>query len=301
MIDQVLAPANLSLAWEKVLDNKGAPGIDQVTVTRWNRHWEENLYRLAEQVRGNTYHPNPPKRIQILKENGRFRELSLLTITDRVLQRAVLNIIEPVFDRMFLDCSHGYRPKRSVSTAIQQVLNYRDHGLKWVVDADIRECYYSLDHALLIDYIKRNLKDWHVLNLIESWLLAGRKQRSVAVGVPMGAVISPLCCNIYLHHLDSLLSCAGVRVVRYADDFVCMSESEDAVKSILELVKNLLASIKLEASPEKTRIASFTTGFRFLGVDFLNNTYAYVYKDQTIQVTNRNLRLLYEYPPEHYR
>jgi group II intron reverse transcriptase/maturase len=298
--EQILAGENMNLAWEQVQANRGAPGIDQVTLARWGRNWEENIERLRQQVRTNTYQPNRPKRFYIAKKGGGMRELARLTVSDKVMQRAVLNVIDPLFDRRFLGCSHGYRTNRSTATAIQQLLSYRDQGLVYVFDADIAGCFDNLDHQLLTALIRRVISDWFVLNLTDLWLKAGRKHRHQAVGVPMGAVLSPLWCNIYLHQLDAGLTCQGWKMVRYADDFVVMAPTLEGARLAWQVTEAALNRLKLKLSPQKTRLGSFEQGFTFLGVTFQGDTYSYDCQHKHIQVEGRRLRWLYRNPPDFY-
>ncbi|MCC6957561.1 MAG: hypothetical protein IT316_12265 [Anaerolineales bacterium] len=300
LIDAILAQENMNQAWEQVLRNKGAPGIDGVTLARWGRNWEANIARIRQQVRSNTYFPNRPKRFTVYKKGGGSRELSRLTVSDKVLQRAVLNVLDPIYDRRFLNCSHGYRQNRSTATAIQQVLDFRDRGLVYVFDADITDCFNSLDHQILIALIKRVVHDWFVLNLTGLWLKSGRKHRHKPVGVPMGAVLSPLWCNIYLHQLDARLSCDGWQLVRYADDFVILTEDEASARAAWKKTESILQSLNLGLSARKTRLASFDEGFTFLGVTFQGNRYSYECQKKRISVEGKRLRMLYKHPPDFY-
>jgi len=333
MIEQVLARENMEQAWAAVEANKGGPGIDGVTLARWARNLESNLARLSEQVRTNTYRPNRPKRFWVAKKGGGWRELSRLTVADKVLQRAVLNVLEGPFEARFLNCSHGYRPNRSTATAIQQVLSYRDRGLTWVLDADIAACFDSLNHELLMGLLRRVVDDdddgWHILNLTAAWLRAGAarksqlpkaqkpkgqtptveaggekiptlKSPSAKVGVPMGAVLSPLWCNVYLHQLDARLTTAGWRLVRYADDFVVLTASEAEAHEARAATEEALRALRLELSPRKTQVVSFDEGFDFLGVTFYRDTYSYEWEKKRIEVKGRNIRWLYRHAPEFY-
>lgn len=297
----ILAPENMRLAWEQVLAKKGAPGVDQITLQRWARNWEVNIERLRTQASSNTYQPNRPRRIQVRKKDGGFREISMLTVSDKVLQRAVLNIIEPDFDSRFLSCSHGYRPRRSVATAIDQVLTYRDQGLRWVLDADIQACFDSIDHGLLMTLIKRVIEDWFTLNLIEKWLFASRKKVNRPVGIPLGAVLSPLWCNIMLHQVDARLTSQKFKLVRYADDFLVFGETQQAAQAAMQATVDTLERLKLTLSSHKTRVTSFKAGFRFLGVSFYKNQFSYHWEHKKIQVEGRDTRLLYQHVPQAYQ
>lgn len=298
--DRILSRPNLTAAWEDVQSKKGAPGPDDITVPRWRRNWEANIERLIEQVSTNTYYPNRPKRITVLKKNGNFRELSLLTVTDKVLQRAFLNVVEPEFEQRFLNCSHGYRKNRSTATAIQQLLTNRDKGLVWLLDADILGCFDHIDHEILINLFSRVIKEHFVIELLKKWLLAGRRHRHQAVGIPQGAVISPLLCNIYLHQLDARLTSARWNYIRYADDFVVMTTSIDKALQAKTLVSQSLTALRLVLHPEKTNIVSFEHGFTYLGVEFLKSSYRYLWQNKRIQVKGKDLKILYRYMPEFY-
>lgn len=318
----VLERRALEQAWQQVRANRGAPGVDEVSVDRWERHWQENLDRLSRQVRANTYHPNRPRRFRVLKPEGGWRELCILTVTDRVLQRAVLNALEPAFEAVFLDGSYGYRPGRSVVQAVERVLHERDRGYGWLLDADIRSCFESLEHAVVLEHVRQVVRHPLLLRLIALWLgAAARPSPDRAelvrirngvyarlppgprprVGVPLGAVISPLLCNVVLHQLDLALERAGWHWVRYADDFVVLTRTRAEAEQAWDEVEAALRGLRLQLNPEKTRIASFDQGFKFLGVTFKGDTYSYVYAGQRYEVRGRNVSFLWNHHiPEPY-
>ena len=317
MLDRVLDRDNLRLAWLDVQANKGAPGVDEVSLKRWGRNWEANLERLRAQVRTNTYRPNRPRRFKVLKRDGSFRELSILTVTDRVLQRAVLNILEPVFEQRFLNCSFGYRPHRSVANAVTAVIRQRERGLRWVLDADVQDCFESLSHDVIMEQIRQAVPDLALQNLIAGWLKAGVKRwkRGAAarselrgpkseiknpVGVPLGAVISPLLCNVVLHQVDVDLTCAGWSLARFADDFVVLTATEAEAVQAQAAAKAALARVQLQLNPRKTRITSFEAGFVFLGVEFRGDQYSYVRRNKRITVQGPTTRIQHRQPPEFY-
>lgn len=316
----VLERRALELAWQQVRANRGAPGVDEVTLARWERNWQENLDRLSHQVRTNTYRPNRPRRFRVLKPDGGWRELSILTVTDRVLQRAVLNALAPAFEREFLEGSYGYRPGRGVMHAVERVLRERDRGFGWVLDADIRDCFDSLEHGVILEGLRRRVRHPLLLRLIELWLEAGAKRtpppllevrpgiwrRSALAGpaprrgVPLGAVLSPLLCNIVLHQLDLTLERAGWQWARYADDFVVLTRTRAEAEQAWEDVEAALRGVSLELNPEKTRIASFAEGFTFLGVTFRGDAYSFVYEGKRFEVRGRNLSILWNFAPDPY-
>ena len=301
LIDRILNPENLRLAWEEVAENKGARGIDDVSIKRWRRNWEERLMNLAHAVRANTYMPHPLRRFSIPKKDGSLRHLSILTVTDRVLQRAVLRVIDDRFDRLFLKCSYGYRPGRGVRDAVPVILDYRNQGCQWVLDADIDECFDSLDHTLLLEFLTEEIGDPIVTSLMRAWLRVGARNREQAVGVPLGAVLSPLFCNIYLHRLDAHLTDEGFSLVRYADDFCVFCTSQVEARCALRETEAILANLKLRLEPRKTNITHFEEGFDFLGVHFYRDTYSFTSQEKRIEVQgNFDPYLFYDYVPDGY-
>lgn len=297
MIRRILAQDNLEDAWNDVSTRMGAPGSDGVSVKRWGRNWEERLVTLRKSVMANTYVPAPLERYTIPKKSGGYRRLTNLTVTDKVLQRAVLNVLDDVFDPLFLPCSYGYRKGRSVADAVETICARRDAGFTWVLDADIDECFDSLDHELLMTFVCEQVEDPIVLRLIESWLQAGRCDPDVARGIPLGAVISPLLCNVYLHHLDQALLRAGWFVVRYADDFVVLCRTEADAHAALEDTAAALKSLKLRLEPNKTAVTTFDAGFDYLGVHFERDEYSYLWEGKRITVEGDFPDFLFAYGP----
>jgi RNA-directed DNA polymerase len=303
---------NLSEAWRLVKANKGAPGVDEVTVARWERHWETNLHRLSAQVRSNRYCPNRPRRFKVFKRSGGYREFSILTVTDRVLQRAALNVIGPLFESVFLNGSYGYRPNRNVAQAIEQVLQLRDKGYGWVFDADIEACFESLDH----DVIRGELAKVVVggaSGLIDRWMKSGTppptpgqphsstgSERRSRRGVPLGAVISPLLCNVALHPLDLALEATVWPWVRYADDFVVLTRTQAEALEAWEYVEATFVPLRLKLKPSKTWVTSFENGFKFLGVSFKGDRAEYLHTGERVIMTGRNFTILKEKPPNAY-
>jgi len=222
-------------------------------------------------------------------------------VTDRVLQRAVLRVLDDRFDRQFLDCSYGYRPGRGVRDALPVILHYRDAGLQWVLDADIDECFDSLDHGLLVDFLRQEVDDPIVLRLIEQWLRAGRRDPDRAVGLPMGAVISPLLCNLYLHRLDLGLTARDYALVRYADDFCVFCAGRAEAEAAWRDTEAILADLQLRLEPRKTAIAHFDQGFDFLGLHFYRDTYSFLCQEKRVTVVGDfDDRLFYDHVPDGY-
>ncbi len=300
LIDRILQPDNMRQAWEEVSKRDGTPGVDRVSVRRWRRNWEERLVNLAAAVRANTYRPSPLRHRWIPKKDGGRRRISVLTLTDKVLQRAVLQVLDDVFERRFLSCSYAYRPKRSLYNAVGAIIRYRDRGFGWVLDADIDGFFDNIDHQLLMTFIREDVTDPIVLRLIEGWLkvYVGNKERPK--GIPLGGVISPLLSNVYLHRMDCALVQARWPLVRYADDFVTPTRSEARAYQAEEVVAEILAPLRLSLNEAKTRVVSFEEGFDFLGVRFYRDTYSYLWEDKQIKVKGDFSWLFYRYGPEGY-
>ena len=301
LIDRVLSMDNLTDAWLRVADNRGAPGVDRVSTRRFARNWEENVRRVRDQVRSNRYKPARLRRIAIPKPRGEGqRLLSIPTVADRVLQRAVLNVIDDLFERYFLDCSFGYRRGRGLRQAVVALVDYRDRGLLWVLDADIDECFDSLDHALLQGFLSETIRDRRVMGLMQTWLRGGRRYRNPDRGIALGSAVSPLCCNVYLHRLDWELARHRWAVVRYADDFVVCCASQDQARQAKRLVEQVLAGLKLRLEPAKTRLTSFDRGFDFLGVRYYRDTYSFLWEGRKVEVEGPVPAWLWGYMPDRY-
>jgi len=302
LLQQMLEITNLRSAWDAVAQNHGMPGVDHLSIPAWRRDWETRLVQLSREVRSNRYHPGRLRKVQIpKKEPGQWRTLHVPTVSDRVLQRATLQVLMPFYETLFLDCSYGYRPNRGIRQALQRILHYRDAGCAWVLDADIDECFDSLDHELLFDFLRADLADDSLLGLIAAWLQPMLKIHcGAARGVPMGAPISPLLANVYLHRLDAGLVAHGRHVVRYADDFIVLTGRQNRLDDIHQETGELLNRLKLIFEPNKTSLTSFEQGFTFIGVRFLGDQYTYACKDRQVTITgSEESWLLEEYMPEY--
>jgi len=299
--DQVLHWNNLTDAWLGVAENRGAPGADEMSIQRFARNWEAHLRRLRDAVRANQYRPGRLRQFTVPKPSGEGERLiAIPTVADRVLQRAVLNVIDDVFDRQFLDCSYGYRAGRSLHQAVAALLAHRDRGLTSVLDADIDECFASLDHELLLGFLAETIDDPVVLGLLRAWLRVGRRATHPDRGIALGMPVSPLCCNVYLHRLDRELARNHWTHVRYADDFVCCCATSSQAEHARQVVAEILADLRLQLEPTKTRIASFEEGFDFLGVRFYRDTYEFQWEGKTVEVSGPTPDWLWGYVPDGY-
>lgn len=222
LIDKVWKRENLQTAWKQVRANRGAGGIDGVTIKDFGKQSEANLEQLAVKLKGKTYKPAPVLRVEIEKDGGGMRPLGIPTIRDRIVQQSLRNVIEPIFEEKFMDCSFGFRPNRSAHMAIDRIKLLLEAGNVWVVDADLKSYFDSIPHGKLIDQVAEEISDGAILKLIRSFLEAGVMDggtyRLTEEGTPQGGVVSPLLANIYLHPFDEEMTKRGHWLVRYADD-----------------------------------------------------------------------------------
>lgn len=270
------------------LKKDAAPGVDKVDWQTYETNLEENLQNLSASLRTGSYHARPIRRKYIPKGNGKQRPLGILCLEDKIVQRAVANILNAIYEQDFLDCSYGYRPKRSskgASTDLARKLQFGPYG--WVVEADIRGFFDAMDHDWLIRMLEQRIADRKILRLIRKWLKAGILEPDLTMlhpetGTPQGGIVSPILANIYLHYALDLWfehivkpKCRGrVIIVRYVDDFVCAFQYHDDAAQFQQALEGRLGKFQLSLAPEKTR--SFRFNRFFVGgekFDFLGFTY----------------------------
>ena len=276
LIDKVYRPTTLYAAWVKVKSNKGRAGSDHQSIEQFERNLTENLGRLHRELKQGSYRPRPIRRVYIDKPGSKDkRPLGVPCVRDRVVQAALRLVIEPIFEREFVQGSYGFRPGRGCKDALREVQRLLVEGYVHVVDADLKAYFESIGHQKLLDEVGQYIADGRVLALIEAFLkqdiLEGLALWSPEKGTPQGAVISPLLSNLYLHSVDVAMAGAGFHMVRYADDFVILCRSHEEAEAALILVQRLTAEKDLSLHPEKTRLVNAMLpggGFDFLGYYF---------------------------------
>jgi RNA-directed DNA polymerase len=272
--DKVYQPINLLLASWRVLGNEGAAGVDGQTVEQFAERNSEELRRLAEDLRADTYRPQAVKRVWIPKPGStEKRPLGIPTVRDRVVQTALLHVLEPIFDVTFSEHSYGFRHGRGCHHALERVEALLNQGHVYVVDADLKSYFDTIPKDKLMDRVYEKVSDSRVLRLLRKFLDQGvmedLKEWTPEAGTPQGAVISPLLANLYLNPLDHLLADAGFAMVRYADDFVILCRTREDADRALALVQRWVAENGLTLHPTKTKIVDARTeGFDFLGYTF---------------------------------
>jgi RNA-directed DNA polymerase len=278
LIDKVHPVRTLNAAFYQVADNKGAAGVDHVTVDGFKLRLDENLKKLSEDLRNGEYHPQQIRRHYIPKPGTKEkRPLGIPTVRDRVVQTALKMVLEPIFEHDFAEHSYGFRPGRGCKDALRRVDQLLKEGYTYIVDADLKSYFDTIPHDRLMALVGQKVSDGRVLSLIEMFLKQGilddLQEWTPEEGSPQGAVISPLLSNIYLNPLDHLMAQRGFEMVRYADDFVIMCRSPEDAARALALVQEWTAEAGLTLHPTKTKIIDAKTGvFDFLGYRFLRST-----------------------------
>jgi group II intron reverse transcriptase/maturase len=302
LIDKVYKLLNLYIAWEKVKANKGAGGVDRVSIGDFEQNLDSNLREIHRLLYEDKYTPLAVRRVWLPKPNGDKRPLGIPAIRDRVVQQALLNRLSRIFEPKFLDCSFGYRPNRSAHQAIEKIEDCLRDGCEWVVEADIEKFFDSVDRKLLLELVKEEMVDGRVLALIRLFLDTGVMEemriKHLLSGTPQGGVISPLLANIYLHPFDEIMTQEGFRIIRYADDAVVLCRTKTEAEAALSKMREVLeGKLKLRLNAQKTKIIHKTQGFEFLGYYFGRGYSDYkiprsraieVFKDKVRRITRRH-------------
>lgn len=287
-------------AYKRVYRNKGASGVDGVTVGELKEYLKEHKDELRSQIRKRKYQPLPALRVEIPKENGKMRQLGIPTVVDRVVQQAISQKLSPIFEEQFSEYSYGFRPRRSCEMAVIQALEYMNDGFEWLVDIDLERFFDTVHHDKLMRIISNTIKDGDVISIIRKYLVSGvmvkGKYENTPIGTPQGGNLSPLLSNIMLNELDKELETRGLRFVRYADDSLIFVRSEKAANRVLSSITNFIEKkLGLKVNVEKSRIAR-PNKTKFLGFgfyyDFKKEKYQLRPHEKSLQKFQRRLRQL---------
>lgn len=274
LLEKILDDKNLYNAYKQVYKNKGASGVDGVTVEELGVYLFQHREEIKEQIRNLKYKPSPVRRVEIPKENGKKRKLGIPTVVDRVIQQAIVQVITPLFEPQFSETSYGFRPGKSCEMAIIKALEYFNDGYDWIVDIDLQAFFDNVNQDKLIGIIRRTIKDGRVVSLIRKYLVSGVMINGVVqptkVGTPQGGNLSPLLSNIMLNELDKELEKRGLRFVRYADDCLIMVRSEKAANHVMQSVARYIENkLGLIVNAEKSKVAR-PRNIKYLGFGFYN-------------------------------
>ena len=274
LMDKVTASHTLRAAWQRVARNRGAAGVDRVSIKRFEAKAASYLLELEEALRDGSYRPAAVRRVHIPKGNT-TRPLGIPTVKDRVVQTALKLVLEPIFEKEFLPVSYGFRPRRGCKDALGEVDRWVKAGYTWVVDADVARYFDTIPHDRVLTCVREKVSDGQVLHLVQRFVeqdvLDGMDRWTPVAGTPQGAVISPLLSNVYLHSLDVRMTKAGRKIVRYADDFVILCQSQEEAEAALAEVEAWTVQHGLALNPDKTTVGNCTQagqGFDFLGYRF---------------------------------
>ena len=271
LVDKVYQRKNLEMAWEKVKANRGSGGVDGQNLKEFATQLDEQLDRLQGELKGDTYQPQPVRQVQIPKAGkpGEFRKLGIPTIYDRVCQQALLNRLEPIFEPVFDEANFGYRRGRSTKDAMRKVWREIHSGREWIVDADLKNFFGSVDHEKLLTLVAQRIADGRVLRLIRAMLKAGSYGKGQLFpterGTPEGGVVSPLLSNILLTPFDREMRRKGYQLTRFADDWVVTCKSAAEARAAIAAALRILSELGVQLHPRKTRVVHVQHGFEFLG------------------------------------
>lgn len=272
LLERILSQDNLNKAYKQVKRNKGAHGVDGMKVEHLLQYLQDNGDELVKLVLDGKYHPNPVRRVEIPKDNGKMRMLGIPTAVDRVIQQAIAQELLPIFETQFVETSYGFRPKRSAHDALRKCKEYANQGYTYVVDMDLEKFFDTVNQSKMIEILSRTIRDGRVISLIHKYLKAGAVNRGrfeeTELGLVQGGNISPLCSNIMLNELDHELERRGIRFVRYADDLQLFAKTKRSAQRMLEHILPFIeGKLLLRVNREKTVVA-YIGKAKFLGYGF---------------------------------
>jgi len=288
LIDKVWRIDNLEKATAMVVKNAGAAGVDRQSTEDFLANKEMHLQEISRKLREKRYEPQPVRTVEIPKDNGKSRILGIPSVRDRVVQQSLRNVLEPIFETKFKDCSYGFRPNRNCHQAIAKVDEYIKAGNLWAVKVDIENFFDSINHEMLIDQVAEEVSDGSILKLIRAFLTSGTMKEGEffekTEGTPQGGVISPLLANIFLHPFDEALVQQNFNLVRYADDSILLCSSEEEADRAITATLSVLAKLKLKANLSKTRKVQLAD---LEGTEFLGFLITAIYKFPRTKAVNK--------------
>ena len=281
-MEQILSKDNLNAAYLQVVRNKGAAGIDGMTVEGLGAYLSKNGESIREQLRTRKYKPQPVRRVEIPKPDGGTRNLGVPTVVDRFVQQAVAQVLTPIFEEQFHDHSYGFRPNRCAQQAVLKALEIMNDGHSWIVDIDLAKFFDTVDHDKLMTIFGRTIKDGDVISVVRKFLVSGvmidDEYEDTIIGTPQGGNISPLLANIMLNELDKELEARGLDFVRYADDLIIMVGSRQAAERVMKSVARFIEErLGLKVNAEKSKVDK-PKGIKYLGFGFYFDPFAKAYK-----------------------
>jgi len=282
LLERVLSLENMGQAIQQVKGNKGAAGVDGMTIRELEAHWKANGDEIKRQIRERKYKPSPVLRVEIPKPNGGIRELGIPTVTDRCIQQAIAQVLTPIFEEQFHDNSYGFRPNRCAEQAIRKTLELLNQHYTWIVDIDLEKFFDTVDHDRLMNLVARSVDDGDVVSLVRKYLVSGvmvdDEYKESVIGTPQGGNLSPLLSNIMLNELDKELEARGLNFVRYADDCIILTGSEKSADRVMaSITKFIETKLGLKVNAVKSKVET-PKELKYLGFGFYFDSYAKQYK-----------------------
>jgi len=272
LLEEILSRKNLNEAYKRVYANKGASGVDGVSVEELHEHLRVHKAEILESIRTRMYEPQPVRRVEIPKDNGKMRQLGIPTVVDRVIQQAIAQVLNPIYEQQFSNSSYGFRPGRSCEMAVIRSLELLNDGKDWVVDIDLERFFDTVNHDRLMNILHRTIGDGDVLSLIRKFLVSGvmvgETYEETTVGTPQGGNLSPLLSNIMLNELDKELEARGLNFVRYADDCNIFVGSQKAAERVMKSITDFIErKLGLTVNATKSQIGR-PNQIKFLGFGY---------------------------------
>jgi len=295
LMEQILSNENLNQAYLQVVRNKGAEGVDGMKYTELKEHLAENGEIIKEQLRTRKYKPQPVRRVEIPKPDGRVRNLGVPTVTDRFVQQAIAQVLTPIYEEQFHNHSYGFRPNRCAQQAILKALEMMNDGYDWIVDIDLERFFDTVNHDKLMTLIGRTIKDGDVISIIRKFLVSGimidDEYEDSVIGTPQGGNLSPLLANIMLNELDKEMEKRGLNFVRYADDCIIMVGSEMSARRVMRnLTRFIEEKLGLKVNMTKSKIDK-PKGLKYLGFGFYFDSHAKQYKAKPHQTSVQKFKM----------